>query len=106
MVILVVTQYFWPENFRINDLVLGLKDRGHEVIVFTGKPNYPSGKFFDGYGFFKNRAETWNGIRVIRAPLVPRGKSSGSRLFINFISFALFSAWRALLLKVNPDVIF
>lgn len=106
MIILVVTQYFWPENFRINDLVLGLKDRGHEVIVFTGKPNYPSGKFFEGYGFFKKRTETWNGIKVIRAPLVPRGKSSGARLFINFISFAFFSAWRALFLKVKPDVIF
>ena len=51
MRILVITQYFWPEYFRINDLVLGLKERGHEVIVLTGKPNYPKGKFFEGFTF-------------------------------------------------------
>src|SRR5262245_35252159 len=31
--ILIVTQYFWPESFRINDLALGLRDRGHDVTV-------------------------------------------------------------------------
>ncbi|MBT9150880.1 MAG: hypothetical protein DDT40_01059 [candidate division WS2 bacterium] len=52
MKILVVTQYFWPENFRINDLVSGLRERGHEVRVLTGMPNYPGGRFFEGYSFF------------------------------------------------------
>lgn len=50
MRILIVTQYFWPENFRINGLALGLLERGHEVSVFTGKPNYPEGRFFDDCG--------------------------------------------------------
>ncbi len=52
MKILVVTQYFWPENFRINDLTAALMDRGHEVTVLTGMPNYPGGSLFDGYGWF------------------------------------------------------
>ena len=52
MRILIVTQYFWPESFRINDLALGLRERGHEVTIFTGKPNYPGGRFYPGYGFF------------------------------------------------------
>ena len=49
--VLVVTQYFWPENFRINDLVASLVERGHEVTVLTGQPNYPSGDFHPGYGW-------------------------------------------------------
>ena len=51
MRILILTQYFWPESFRINDLAIALKERGHEVTIFTGKPNYPKGKFSDGYTF-------------------------------------------------------
>ena len=46
MKILIFNQYFWPENFRINEIACALKSRGHEVEVMTGKPNYPEGKFF------------------------------------------------------------
>ena len=49
MKILVISQYFYPENLRINDLCFGLKDQGCTVEVLTGKPNYPNGKFFKGY---------------------------------------------------------
>lgn len=45
MRILIVSKYFWLENYRINDLALGLKDKGHEFRVLTGIPNYPGGKF-------------------------------------------------------------
>lgn len=51
--ILVITQYFYPENFRINDLVLELKNRGHEITVLTGLPNYPKGEYFEGYSVEK-----------------------------------------------------
>ena len=51
MRILVISQYFFPENFRINDLVFSLKDRGHNIEVLTGKPNYPKGDYFDGYSW-------------------------------------------------------
>ena len=47
--ILVITQYFYPENFRINDLCLELKKRGNEITVLTGLPNYPKGEYFEGY---------------------------------------------------------
>lgn len=95
MRLLIVTQYFWPENFRINDLVLGLKERGHELTVYTGKPNYPEGRFFDGYGFWGRASENWNGIRVLRVPLVPRGRGGGLRLAINYLSFAFFASLAA-----------
>jgi hypothetical protein len=51
MKILIVTQYFWSESFRINNLALSLQERSHEVTVLTGMPNYPYGRFFEGYGF-------------------------------------------------------
>lgn len=89
---LIVAQYFWPENFRINDLVLDLKGRGHQVEVLTGIPNYPEGSFFEGYGLFNRRKEDFNGIKVFRVPLVPRGKSKGVRLALNFFSFAFFAS--------------
>jgi len=89
MRILIVTQYFWPEEFRINDLALGLRERGHDVTVYTGKPNYPGGRFFPGYGFFGRVREDYRGVRVRRAPLVPRGAGTRPGLIVNYLSFAL-----------------
>jgi glycosyltransferase involved in cell wall biosynthesis len=87
--ILVVTQYFWPENFRINDLVLGLRDRGHAVTVLTGKPNYPGGRLFAGYRPFGGSRDSYQGIPVLRVPVIPRGSGSGFRLLLNYLSFAV-----------------
>ncbi len=87
MKILVVTQYFWPENFKINDLCNALIERGHEVTVYTGLPNYPEGEFFKGYSFAGPYYEMFGKIKVIRSPLVPRGKDKSLQLMINFFSF-------------------
>ena len=95
MRILIVTQYFWPESFRINDLATGLRERGHDVTVYTGKPNYPDGRYFPGYGFFARTREDYEGVRVIRAPLVPRGRSGRVGLVINYLSFALLASLAA-----------
>ncbi|TAV14335.1 glycosyltransferase family 4 protein [Rhizobium ruizarguesonis] len=88
MKILVVTQYFWPEGFRINDLVTGLVDRGHEVTVLTGKPNYPSGKIFPEYLKDPSAFASYNGIPVVRVPMLARG-ARAITLLLNFVSFAL-----------------
>ncbi len=95
MNILIVSQYFWPENFRINDLALGLKKRGHRVTVLTGVPNYPEGRFFDGYGIFNRRVEEYKGVKVLRTPLISRGNSKGIRLALNYLSFAFFACIEA-----------
>ncbi len=89
MHILVISQYFWPENFRINELSLSLKNKGHKVTVLTGKPNYPEGKFFKGYGFFKKNREDYDGVEIIRVPVIPRGKGSDFRLVVNYLFFVL-----------------
>ncbi len=107
MKILVISQYFWPENFRINDLTEGLIERGHQVTVLTGIPNYPAGKFFAGYGLFKNRHQSYKGARVVRVPLIPRGDSSGVMLALNYLSFAFFSCLLApFICREQYDVIF
>lgn len=106
MKILVISQYFYPENFKINDIILGLKSQGHELTVLTGKPNYPYGKFFSEYSFFTKNFELWNGIKIYRSPLFTRGKGSGLRLFMNYISFAFFASVRQLFIKESFDKIF
>ena len=89
MRVLVISQYFWPENFRINDLVAGLVGRGHEVTVLTGQPNYPSGKFAAGYGWLGPRFERRFGADIFRVGLVPRGSGSRLRLALNYVSFMI-----------------
>jgi len=89
--ILVVCQHFWPETFRITDICEGLVEQGYEVDVLCGIPNYPAGKFFKDYGYFKNRRQTHNGVRIIRAPEIPRGNNSNFRIFVNYVSWPFFS---------------
>lgn len=75
MNILVFSQYFYPENFRINTLCRELKRRGHQVTVVTGYPQYPYGKIYDGYGFDIPYETQWNGIRICRVKVHPRGSN-------------------------------
>src|SRR5690348_164674 len=74
MNILVVSQYFYPESFRVNDLVQTLVASGHRVTVLTAQPNYPKGEFFAGYSPFSNWRQKYQGAEVLRVPIFPRGK--------------------------------
>lgn len=78
--ILIVSQYFWPENFRVNDLAESLQRDGHSVTALTGMPNYPSGKLFPDYSWWRIKTEKYNGVTVFRVPLIPRGKGGGSSI--------------------------
>ena len=97
MRLLVVTQYFWPENFRVNDLVEELVRRGHEVTVLTGQPNYPTGKFFPEFLAAPDQFNNYAGADVVRARHTARG-IGGARLMINYLTFAasatLTGLWR------------
>ena len=95
--ILVVSQHFWPEPFRINDIVEGFVEDGLEVDVLCGLPNYPRGEWFSGYRYTGPRREDYKGARVFRAGEIPRRGNSGAMIFLNYVSwpfFALFSLWR------------
>lgn len=89
MRILIVTEHFWPESFQVNDLALGLRDRGHVIEVVTALPNYPQGRFFGGYGPLGPFRERWNGIPIRRLPVIPRGRGGALRLAANYGSFLL-----------------
>lgn len=89
MRILIVSQYFWPETFRINDLAKELVERGHDVSVLTGKPNYPQGKIYKGYGFFSHNRDEYFGAKIYRVPLIPRGKGTGMQLVFNYLSYVV-----------------
>lgn len=105
MRILIVTQYYYPENFKSNDLSFELSKRGHDVTVLTGIPNYPAGKIFEGYGYFKNLKQNINGVKVIRSLLLPRGNGGGIRLFLNYYSFAFFASLKAIGLNKDFDAL-
>ena len=90
MRVLVVSQYFLPENFRINDVASLLIEKGCVVDVLTGHPNYPQGKTFDGYHSFEARAgQHRDGYYLARVPILPRGSGSSFRLALNYLSFVI-----------------
>jgi len=105
--ILIISQYFWPENFRINDLSKELVSRGHTVTVLTGKPNYPLGQVFSGYLQNPEAFAEYAGAKVLRVPMLARGRGA-PRLFLNYLSFVvgacMFGPWK--LSNVKADVIF
>lgn len=107
MKVLVVTQYFWPESFRINDVTKALGGKHIHVDVLTGKPNYPVGMIYPGYRASGCQNEEWNRATLFRLPLFPRGRSKLG-LALNYLSFVfsglIFGPWR--LRRRNYDVIF
>lgn len=89
MRILVVSQYFWPETFRVNDIVRELAARGHEVTVLTGRPNYPEGVLQPDFAADPGRFSRHAGAEVLRVPLRPRGQGN-LRLALNYWSFVFW----------------
>lgn len=88
MRIALVSQYFWPETFSINDIVLELEQQGHIVEVFTGKPNYPDGNVFPGYTEAASQTQRYGqNITVHRAPLRARRTGGAKNLLLNYFSF-------------------
>lgn len=107
MRILIVSQYFWPENFRINDLVCELARRGQDITVLTGLPNYPDGEVFTDFLSAPDRFIHYEGVEIIRVPMLPRSKG-GLRLLLNYLTFAanasLLGSWK--LRSRKFDVVF
>jgi glycosyltransferase involved in cell wall biosynthesis len=97
--LLILSQHFWPEAFRINEVAAALVQQGVEVTVLTGQPNYPEGKLFPGYRAWGLQCERHaDGYDIVRVPLYPRGSGGARRLVLNYLSFiasgALLGAWQ------------
>ena len=105
MRILVISQYYYPEQFRINDICKELVKRGHKVTVLTGIPNYPGGKYYKGYGLIKKRKEVKDGVEIIRIPLIPRRKNVIT-LALNYISFVISGYFWSKFTKREFDKVF
>lgn len=100
-----MTNHFYPEQFRINDIANEWINRGYDVEVVTQIPNYPNGKYYDEFGVFKNRNSIHNKIKVKRLFVIPRGNNS-LMLLLNYISYFISSYIYALLTRDKPDLIF
>ncbi|MEY8521463.1 glycosyltransferase family 4 protein [Lachnospiraceae bacterium 38-10] len=103
--ILVISQYFYPENFRINDICREWVKWGYDITVVTGIPNYPQGVFYEGYSWIKRRREELEGIHIIRIPLISRGNNS-VRLALNYISFVISGLVWKLFTNITADRVF
>jgi glycosyltransferase involved in cell wall biosynthesis len=106
--LLIMSQHFWPESFRINELADDLSNEVENVFVLTGKPNYPLGKIYAGYSTLGLSEENYKKIKIFRVPLVTRGNKSAFRLILNYISFILSASIFGpfLLRKYKIDCIF
>lgn len=105
MKILIISQNYYPEQFRINDISKELVKRGHNVTVLTGLPNYPEGKIYEGYENNKKRDEIIDGVRVIRVNERPRKSGSAINLFLNYYSFVFSSKKYVKKLDKDFDVV-
>lgn len=98
MRILIVSHYFWPETFRINDVAKQLSALGHSIDVLTGVPTYPKKSFFKAYGYGKPFTEAYGDITIKRMPVFTRGEGKRWRLAVNYLFFIIYGCtlglWR------------
>ena len=105
MKILIVRQYYYPDDFRINEISFSLVKAGHEVTVLTGLPDYSTGKVPKPYRWHKKRKETINGVKVVRVFTIARRNGLIFRI-LNYISFMINSTVYSMFLNRDFDVIF
>lgn len=107
--VLIYTNHFFPENFKVNEIAAMLSKDGDDITVITGIPNYPDGQFPSGYGFFKRRKEVLENVKITRLWLIPRGSGSKIRLVINYLSYFISCIFYTLyisIFKKKYDVVF
>lgn len=103
--VLIISQHYWPENFRITDIAESLVREGHKVTVLTGLPNYPKGYVFDDYKRGKNKIQEHNGVKIVRAKEIGRRHNIIFR-FLNYWSFQHYAKKLVKKLDTDFDVVF
>jgi len=104
--ILIVTECFYPEEFKINDIALSWKDRGYDVDVLTLAPTYPLGKVFPGFknGFF--RKDEYQGVNIFRVRAVTGYRDSAIKKILKYINFMTFGSIAAIFIGRKYDYVF
>ena len=100
MKILIISQHYWPENFRVTDIAETLVSLGNQVTILCGLPNYPKGYVFDDYKHGKNRIQEHNGVKIIRAKEIGRRHGIFFR-FLNYWSFPHYG--KKMIKKIDKD---
>lgn len=103
--ILVVCQYYFPENFQVNDICEELVNRGHHVTVLTGLPNYPTGEIPEEYRNGKKRDEEIKGVKVLRSFEIARKKGIVG-LALNYLSYSISASLKIRKLPKDYDIIY
>lgn len=98
MKILLITPRFYPEPFTITKIAVELKEKGHDITVLTGVPNYGAWKVYDGYENIKY--EEFNGIKIVRIKESIRKKGTAS-LIKNYLS--IYKGFKKELKKITGD---
>ena len=94
MNILYFSNFYEPEqiaaSFRASENARIWTKRGHSVTVFTGYPNYPTGRIFDGYDPKLLTVEQINGVRVLRSKVIAKPNTNMLRRIVSALSFFFF----------------
>jgi len=104
--LLVVSQHYYPENFKINDIVAGFVEDGYYVDVLCGLPNYPEGEWFTGYSARGPKYEELDGVKIHRAGEIRRKGNTSVRIFLNYVSWPVTAFFRVMRMKGSYDAVF
>jgi len=104
--ILIVSEYFYPEEFKINEVALAWKDKGYHIDVLTQNPTYPTGKIFDGYENKWYTKDVYQGINIYRLKAVTGYKSSLFKKLLKYFSFMTLGSLVSLKMGKKYDYVF
>ncbi len=108
--ILIYTNHFYPEQFKINEIVDWLSNEPYHVRVITCIPNYPGGKFYKRYNvnsLFRKHIN--DNIIINRLPLIPRGNGNYFIRILSYLSYfisASFFNFYIIFFKKKYDYVF
>jgi len=104
--ILIVTECFYPEEFKINDVALLWKDKGYDVDVLTLVPTYPLGKVYPGYKNKIYSKDEWQGVNVYRVHATSGYKDSTFKKILKYVNFMILGSIVSLFIGKKYDYVF
>lgn len=104
--ILIVTEYFYPEEFKINELAQEWKKKGYDVDILTQTPTYPYGKIFENYRNKWFSKESYEGMTIYKVKAVTGYKTSLFKKLLKYVSFMILGSMVSLKIGKRYDYVF
>lgn len=104
--ILIVTEYFYPEEFKVNEVALAWYKKGYEVDVLTQNPTYPYGKVFENYTNSWYSIDNYQGVKVYRVKAVTGYKDSLFKKLLKYFTFMSLGSFISLKIGKKYDYVF